>query len=52
MQSLMTRLQGLDRAALSDVGNKTLLVDGVVVGRERRVESHARQYDLHGNVQA
>ena len=47
----MAGLQGRHRLALGVVGDKTLLGDGVSVGTERGVESHARQYDLQGNIQ-
>lgn len=51
VQALKAALQGLYRPALGVVGHKTLLVDGVLVGGERRVESHACQYDLQRDIQ-
>jgi hypothetical protein len=52
VQGFMAGLQGVHRTALGVVGNETLLSDSVLVSSEGRVESHARQYELQGNIQA
>ncbi len=51
MQGLMTALQGVHRPALGSVGDEALLGDGVLIGGEGRVESHARDYDLQRDIQ-
>ncbi|RMP71449.1 hypothetical protein ALQ17_05340 [Pseudomonas fluorescens] len=51
VQGFVAGLQGVHRAALSGVGDETRLSNGVLVGSEGRVESHARQYELQRNIQ-
>ena len=51
VQALQSCFEGLHRPALGVVGYETLLGDGVLVGGERRAESHACQYDLHRDIQ-
>ena len=52
MQGLVTGLQGLYRPALGVVGDETWLGDGMLISGERRVESHACQYDGRRAVEA
>lgn len=48
---ILTGLQGIHCLALGVIGNEALLGDGMLISGERRVESHARQYDLHRDIQ-
>src|SRR5450830_1827993 len=51
MQGLVAGLQGIHGAALGIVGDEAQLGSGVLISSERRVESHARHYDLQGDIQ-